>query len=132
MAANFTDISVSARLSELPGLMQKLAEVAQRLGIPADDSLRLQLIVEELFTNTVTHGFRQDCAAPVTLSLAVSPSGPLLRYADSAPAYDPSQAPEQVASGETSGGLGITLIRGMSQTYRYRRLGDRNVSEIQL
>lgn len=112
--------------------MRKLTEVAQQLGFPADVSLRLQLIVEELFTNTVAHGFRQDCEAPVTLSLAAGPSGPLLRYIDSAPAYDPTQAPAQVASGETSGGLGLTLIRGMSHAYRYRRLGDRNVSEIQL
>lgn len=112
--------------------MQKLAEVAQRLGIPADDSLRLQLIVEELFTNTVTHGFRRDCAAPVTLSLSICPSGPLLRYADSAPAYDPTQAPEQAASDQATGGLGITLIRGMSRSYCYQRLEDRNISEILL
>lgn len=109
-----------------------LAEVAQRLGIPAEDSLRLQLIVEELFTNTVTHGFQQDCEAPVTLSLAASPSGPMLRYTDSAPAYDPTQAPDQTASDQATGGLGITLIRGMSRAYRYQRQGDRNVSEILL
>lgn len=132
MAANFTDISVCARLSELPKLMQMLAEVAQQLDIPPDDSLRLQLIAEELFTNTVTHGFQQDCEAPVTLSLSTSPSGLMLRYTDSAPVYDPTQAPEQIASDHATGGLGITLIRGMSQAYRYQRLDDRNVSEILL
>ena len=112
--------------------MQTLVEIALRLGISADDSLRLQLVVEELFTNTVTHGFQQDCDASVTVNLSTSPAGHLLRYTDSAPAYDPTQAPEQAASDETTGGLGITLIRGMSQAYRYQRLDERNVSEILL
>lgn len=132
MAANSTDISVCARLSELPRLTRLLVEDAQRLGISADVCLRLQLIAEELFTNTVTHGFRQDSDASVSLCLASTPLGIKLHYADSAPPYDPTLSPEQAASQDMEGGLGVTLIRGMSRDFHYERQQGRNICEILL
>ncbi|MBS1139695.1 MAG: sensor histidine kinase [Proteobacteria bacterium] len=132
MAEHFTDISVSARFSELPTLLGKLAENADRLGIPAEDSLRLQLLAEELFTNTITHGYGGDNAASVLLSLTRNGDALQLRYEDKAPAFDPSKMPEKSATTAEIGGLGISLIRGMSKEFRYQRRDDSNVTEIDL
>ena len=132
MTAHSTDISVYACLSELPHLMRLLVAEAQRLGIAEASSLRLQLIAEELFTNTVTHGFGRDSDTVVTLSLTLIPEGFRLRYADCAPPCDPTALPEQFASAETAGGLGVTLIRGMSRAFRYQRRDGQNVCEIEL
>lgn len=132
MIAHSTDISVCARLSELPRLTRLLVAKAQLLGVSDEDSLRLQLIAEELFTNTVTHGFNGGSDTVVTLDLSVSPEGVRLRYTDTAPPCDPTTQPEQLASEESTGGLGITLIRGMSRVFSYQRLAGRNVCEITL
>ena len=132
MIANSTDISVCASLSELPRLNRQLVAKAQQLGVSDEDSLRLQLIAEELFTNTVTHGFNGDSDTVVILDLTLSPAGIQLRYTDAAPPCDPTALPEQLASEETPGGLGITLIRGMSRVFRYQRLNGHNVCEITL
>jgi len=132
MIANSTDISVCARLSELPRLTRLLVAKAQLLGVSDEDSLRLQLIAEELFTNTVTHGFGQDSDTTVTLSLALIPEGVRLRYADCAPPCDPTALPEQFASEDTAGGLGVTLISGLSRAFRYQRRDGQNVCEIEL
>lgn len=132
MAEYFTDISVSARFSELPKLLGTLAEHADRLGIPADDGWRLQLLAEELFTNTVTHGYHGENDASVRLSL--SRRGDVLRlcYEDNAPAFDPTTTPQKSASDAEIGGLGITLIRGMCRAIRYQRQNDSNRIEIDL
>lgn len=109
-----------------------LADSARRLGISEADSLRLQLIAEELFVNTVTHGFQRDCDAPVSFRLSNTPSGTTLRYADSAPPYDPTCRAEQTALAGVEGGLGVTLIRGMSRDFRYQRQSGQNICEILL
>lgn len=132
MAANSTDISVCARMSELPRLMRALAEGMRQLGIAEDIGLRVQLIVEELFTNTVNHGHGGDDETSVSCRIARQPSGILLRYTDAAPAYDMTLSPEPTASETMIGGLGITLIRGLSQDMRYTRQNDLNICEIRV
>lgn len=132
MAAHSTDISVSARLSELTRLTRLLADEAQRLGVAKADSQRLQLIAEELFVNTLQHGFQGDNDSIVSLALSTTPEGIRLRYTDSAPPHDPTVLPAKTASAETAGGLGITLIRGMSRTFHYWRQDGRNICEVLL
>ncbi len=94
--------------------------------------LRLTLLVEELFTNTVVHGHGADSEAPVRLECEVSPGRVALTYEDSGPAHDPFArviAPDAEASVEERlvGGLGVLLVRAMAQQVEYRRAGDRNL-----
>lgn len=110
--------------------MQSLAQGALQIGISEDIALRLQLIAEELFTNTVSHGFGGDGDSTVFCRITEAPSGILLRYIDSAPPYDINDTPDQAASEEVIGGLGVALIRGLSQQVRYMRQNDTNVYEI--
>lgn len=132
MAANSTDISVCARMSELPRLMRALAEGTRQLGIAEDIGLRVQLIVEELFTNTINHGHGGNDETSVSCRIARQASGIVLRYTDAAPAYDMTLSPEQTASETMIGGLGIALIRGLSQDMRYTRQNDLNICEIRV
>ncbi len=117
-------------MSELPRLMLALADGTRQLGFSEEIALRLQLIVEELFTNTVIHGHGGEGEASVTCRMAQHPSGILLRYTDAAPAYDITRAPEQTASEAVIGGLGIALIRGLSQEVHYAWQDGLNVYEI--
>ena len=91
MTAHSTDIFVSARYAELPGLLASVAEQAAGLGVAADDSLRLQLVVEELFINTISHGHRGDSEGRVSLTLGRKNGGLTLRYEDDAPPFDNSE-----------------------------------------
>ena len=43
-------------------------------GVAPPDALRLTLIVEELFTNTIVHGHGGDHASPVRIEVAVDPA----------------------------------------------------------
>ena len=121
-----------ARRDALPQVDAFLDEVCAAAGLGRETCLRLTLLVEELFTNTVVHGHGADSEAPVRLECEVSPGRVALTYEDSGPAHDPFArviAPDAEASVEERlvGGLGVLLVRAMAQHVEYRRAGDRNL-----
>ena len=108
-------------------------------GVGRQDAFRLAFIVEELFTNTISHGHGADCGEPVTLSLVREAVTVGLTYADTAPAHNPLQSfdadPASLASSlqmRPVGGLGTYLIGQLIETGRYRREDGRNILELHL
>ena len=102
------------------------------LGVDPRAMLRVVLVLEELFTNTVTHGYPAGREGPVWITLA-SRSGDIeITYEDAAPAFDPltdaPAPPDQPLADESRppGGLGLALVRGLSASVGYTRVGDRN------
>ena len=66
-----------------------MQDFCDRHRIVRDDCMRLMLIVEELFTNSVEHGYRAENEGPIRVVLAVEGGAVALLYEDSAPRYDP-------------------------------------------
>ena len=132
MNEHSTEISVPARHQALTELNAGIAEACVRLGIGEADCLRLQLLAEELFINTIDHGLRGNSDSLVRLVLGRDDSGLTLRYEDEAPAFNPFLPPATTAGDDSIGGLGLALLGGMSQTQYYRREGGRNIVEIGL
>ncbi|MEO7729318.1 MAG: ATP-binding protein [Burkholderiales bacterium] len=103
--------------------------------IPHADHQRLVLIVEELFSNSIEHGYGGDCDQPVWLTLAPGPEGCGLVYEDAAPAHDPftgTADPKLERSMESRpvGGLGVFLIGHFCSLKRHERRGEHNVIEL--
>jgi anti-sigma regulatory factor (Ser/Thr protein kinase) len=103
--------------------------------LPHADRQRLVLIVEELFCNSVEHGYGGDCDRPVWLSVTPGSEGCHLVYTDAAPAYDPFAAPKDPLLGadvesRPVGGLGIYLIGEICTAKRYERRDEHNVIEL--
>jgi serine/threonine-protein kinase RsbW len=115
-----------ARLSALPDTAAFARAFCDRLGIGHDDALKLTLIIEELFTNTVEHGYRAESDAPIRIGLALRGGAVTLLYEDSAPRYDPlssasARPPTLGDEIETrpTGGLGVHLVRELTSNARY-------------
>jgi anti-sigma regulatory factor (Ser/Thr protein kinase) len=120
-----------ARRDALPRVDAFLGEVCSGAGLGRDTCLRLTLLVEELFTNTVVHGHGGDSEAPVRIECEVSPGRVALTYEDTGPAHDPFArviTPDTGAGVEERpvGGLGVLLVSEMAQQVEYQRAGDRN------
>jgi anti-sigma regulatory factor (Ser/Thr protein kinase) len=120
-----------ARRDALPQVEAFLAEVCATAGLTREACLRVTLLVEELFTNTVVHGHGGDSEAPVRLDCEVEVGRIALVYEDTGPPHDPFAAmasPDPGADVEDRpvGGLGVFLVSAMAQEVEYRRDGDRN------
>jgi serine/threonine-protein kinase RsbW len=119
---------------EYPRLQAFVEQACIRAGCSNRQRLRIVLLIEELFTNTVQHGRGGAEPEPVPVSVAFSLSGDELkvRYEDGASRYDPFQRlhPKQSLSDTVElrplGGLGVLLIRELGKDVRYAWTQGRN------
>ena len=110
----------------MPGTAAFAQSFCAQHAVSHDDALRLTLIIEELFTNTVTHGHGADCDAAVELGLTLEDDGITLLYEDGAPRFDPlarslaTGTPDvQPLEDRRVGGLGVRLISELAAASRY-------------
>lgn len=101
-------------------------------GVGRDSCLRLNLVLEELFTNTIRHGYRDASEAPVWISLARADGALRLVYEDSAPPFNPyawlaaAATADGLQPARRPGGLGILLTRELAASREYAYVFGRN------
>jgi len=100
-------------------------------GTPRPDCLRLNLVLEELFTNTVKHGHRGDCDAPVWIGLSRTGDAVQVVYEDKAPPFNPyahlpEDPPDTTLEMRKVGGLGVLLTKQLAASRDYTYLFGRN------
>jgi anti-sigma regulatory factor (Ser/Thr protein kinase) len=126
-------------MPRLPQLMAFVEDFCRQHAISKDDSLRLALITEELFSNTATHGLHGSGAGKVRISLEAEASQVTMTYEDSAPPFDPL-AHLDAARAELElpvedrrvGGFGLVLIARISDGVGYLRQGGWNRTRLVL
>lgn len=130
---NAATAQFEARRAAFDAVRAHIENACTALAPPAVE--RVVLIVEELFCNTIEHGYGGDCDRPVWLTLVPSAGGCAVRYRDAAPAHDPfahATSPELPASPDLLpiGGLGVYLIGQFCTVKHYERHADHNVIEL--
>ena len=100
-------------------------------GLPRDSTLKANLVVEELFLNTVKHGHRGGSDAPVWITLTAEDGEVSLAFEDNAPPFNPfaratREMLEALAETRREGGLGVLLAHGLTATADYAYVYGRN------
>jgi anti-sigma regulatory factor (Ser/Thr protein kinase) len=120
-----------ARIDALARVAAFVEEVAALAEFTRQDCLRLSLVLEELFTNTVEHGYGGDSEAPVQVACDVQRGRVAVTYEDAAPRFNPLaavQPPDAApAAGERAPGkLGLVLVARIASDLDYARAEGRN------
>lgn len=88
---------------------------------------RLEVVFEEIVSNTVRHGFRENSGQTIRVRVDLKPSAIELTFEDDGKPFNPMDANMPGPAGiETArvGGLGIPLIVKLSSGLRYERLSS--------
>jgi anti-sigma regulatory factor (Ser/Thr protein kinase) len=119
----------SARMSALPDILDCVRQACQAAGILPPAALRAELVIEELFTNTVRHGYKGECDAPVWVQALPRPGALCLTYQDAAAAFDPLALEPDPGSGAPNiiGRQGIPLVLRLASSIAYQRADERNI-----
>lgn len=125
----------AARESEFEAIRAFIETACAEMG--RDEQQRIVLLVEELFANSVSHGYGGDSDQPVWLTLRVGKDECHVVYEDRAPAHDPfATGGRTLIDAEVEdrpiGGLGIVLLVELTSRHTYERRGNRNVIELDM
>ena len=104
---------------------------AHQCGLPDDERSRLLIILDELFTNAVTHGlWPYSAGGTIAVALGWRTGRLRITFVDDGQPFDPLafRGPdlEEATEERGIGGLGIHIVRSLVHQARYRREGDRN------
>jgi anti-sigma regulatory factor (Ser/Thr protein kinase) len=100
-------------------------------AVEREACLKANLVLEELFLNTVRHGHRGGSDAPVWIGLSAQDGEVEVTYEDRAPPFNPF-APgthdmlQALAGVRREGGLGVLLAQGLTAHAEYAYLFGRN------
>jgi anti-sigma regulatory factor (Ser/Thr protein kinase) len=130
IAPDSREISVTARVVSLPRLLAWVELEATAGGIDDAKVKRIQLTVEELFANTIHHGYRKESDATIWLTLHISANMATLVFCDSATPFNLLEATSLPASVERLGGVGLNLIRALTSKISYRYENNRNITTL--
>ena len=124
-------INLRSEASELIRLEAFAEAFARDRGLADEEQARLLVILEELFTNVVTHGYGGEIeACSVAVALDWRRGRLTINFVDDGPPFDPlaHSAPDLDAPAEQRpiGGLGIAIVRALVDRARYCRQDHRN------
>jgi len=118
-------IHLHGAISELEDLALALHNIAETLHLSDTLENQLNLILEELYANSVNYAFSNVAEPMVSVELSVMDDTLHIAYRDNGPAFNPldKQAPNLDLSVEDRpiGGLGIFFVKSLTDevTYRY-------------
>lgn len=126
-------LTLAADNRDYPQLRDFVERACQQAGCSAAQRARVQLVVEELFTNTVKYGRREAVPASVTIRVELGGAHPMkIHYVDDAPQHDAfgqDETEDELKRTVTSrrvGGLGIVLVRQLGKNVSYSWSGGKN------
>ena len=122
---------MTAHSFQLPANAENFAQLrafiknfCAQANVDSDLTCRLLVVLEELFTNTVKHGYR-GADGIVRIEIKQIPGYISIAYEDAAPPFGPLNAPsddpEITVSKGNIGGMGLPLIRKMVDLLAYER-----------
>ena len=112
-------------LSELKALHQHLNNWGGDIRLPADSISRINICLDELFTNIVSYGFRDDLEHMIKFTLNVDNNLVIINIEDDGVPFNPLEKidPDFPANIESAkiGELGIRIIRKLMDSVCYER-----------
>ncbi len=124
-------ISLGSGDAELLRLISFSEKFAHRHALPEAERARLLIILEELFTNAVNHGYDGEAAtARIEVALGVKAGKLTIDFSDDGQPFDPLSATPSAldlpVADRPIGGLGLHLLQSLVDHFRYSRDSGRN------
>ena len=124
-------LDIPVQISALSDVTTKIEEFCDAADVPMASAFKVNLVVQELVTNSVNHGDFGGREPEISLSINHDGGQIELLYEDNAAPFDPfteMPAPDLASnvSERPVGGLGIHLIRSFSDQSSHEHVDGRN------
>jgi anti-sigma regulatory factor (Ser/Thr protein kinase) len=124
------EMVIASRPEELARVTARLDDLAARLRLPRDAVADMNVALDEVLTNVLSHAYDDAGAHEIRIALAVYPGALQAEVEDDGRPFDPLTIapPDRTAplAERKVGGLGIHFVRNLLSELAYQRIGDRN------
>lgn len=124
------NLCLDARLEEIDRLMGAVSSFASAERIPAVAIQRLDLVIDEILTNAINYGGMRGMPQVISIALELRDGRLILEVRDCGRAFDPLSLAEPdwdiPLEKRSIGGLGVHLVRSLTDEVAYERQGDHN------
>ena len=131
MAENKLSFELKNKLSELDTLEEKVYGFSGQLGLTEKSNCKINLVLEELFTNIVSYGYSDDSEHEIQFTITHENGNLTIQIEDDGIPFNPADAScpdlECTLEERKIGGLGIHLIKKLMDDVLYQRCGEKNV-----
>ena len=130
MSASF-ERRLAADLSSIVSLADELARWGRQAGLAEGAVFQINLVLEELVTNVITHGL--GVGRPGSIGVRIERDGDRVDIVltDDAPPFDPFALPPPDLTADIEhrpiGGLGVHFVRTLMDEWGYARVNGQNV-----
>ena len=130
MVAQEYKFELENKISELKSLNQHLNNWGEGIKLLPDSIARINICLDELFTNIVSYGFKDDLEHTINFTLLADNNLVTINIEDDGIPFNPLEKidpdfPENVENAEI-GGLGIHIIRQLMDNVSYARKQGNN------
>ena len=117
-------------LSELKALKRYLSKWGGEIGLPSISILRINICLDELFTNIVSYGYDDNQEHMIKFTLKGDNEFVIINIEDDGIPFNPLEKidpdfPDNVENAKI-GGLGILIIRELMDNVSYERRSGKN------
>lgn len=123
-------INLTKNISDLTILVTKLEQFFQENNTPSI-SMPMTLILEELYTNTITHGASDGRDVFIEINFGINKNELIITYKDNGIPFNVLELPEPdlTASIENRevGGLGVHYVKALTDSVEYEYVEKHNV-----
>jgi anti-sigma regulatory factor (Ser/Thr protein kinase) len=124
-------LAINADRSDVRIAAEWLHQITHQFEVPQNKVIALDQCLDEVLMNIVMHGGLSATQSPVQLSFQSFPSMAEITVSDSGKAFDPVNAPTKAKplslEEAEPGGLGLSIIRGLSNRLDYQFKEGRNI-----
>jgi serine/threonine-protein kinase RsbW len=123
-------------LEDLPPVHRAAERLLTEQNVEADPAYLVSLAIEELVSNVIRHGFEDSRIHEIGVTIEVRPSTVDLTVEDDGRPFDPNtvgelETPASLEAAPT-GGMGVSLVKGMAGPIQYVRTGTRNRATVRI
>lgn len=131
MTSHQVTFKLKNKLSELNELYQQVEALAKKHQLSPNKIFKINLCIEEHFTNIISHGYTDRDTHWIDITLSVEDEKFMVRIEDDGIPFNPTKIVVPDFHGPLEerkiGGLGIYLTGHFMDTMAYQRRGNKNI-----
>ena len=131
MASQVLELTAAADLSEIQRVNDRVESFCREAGLPPGISQKLGIILDDLLNNTISYGFNDEAEHEIEIRIEHADGRLVIKVSDDGIPFNPFDqvGPDTTLSVEERkiGGLGVLLVKEMTNSQAYQRLSNRNI-----